>query len=431
MKRRITDALIEWKDKKGRKPLIVNGARQVGKSYIIQEFGEAYFDDVLVVNFEIDRDICNFIESDINPLSIIQYLEIHSGKKIEVGQTLLFFDEIQTCHRALTALKYFCEQVPEYHIIAAGSLLGVAINRENFSFPVGKVDQMNLYPMDFEEFLQAVGKEQFADLVREHYLEDKAMPQAYHDLGLKLYSTYLVVGGMPEAVSKFVETDSYLTVQEVLSSILNEYIADMAKYAPHSTSIKIRSCYNSIPAQLAKENKKFQYKVVQKGGTASIFGEAIDWLLYAGIVLKCHNVEHGEIPLKAYVDLSSFKLYMGDIGLLTLSSAMPIQTLLSPMSEENTFVGGITENYVAQVLTTKQLPTFYWNSDGKAEVDFVLQIDGKVVPLEVKSGTNVRSRSLNLFMKKYNSPYAIRLSKKNFGFENDIKSVPLYAAFCL
>jgi predicted AAA+ superfamily ATPase len=431
MRRRITDSLIEWKESKGRKPLIVNGARQVGKSYILREFGQTHFENVVEINFEINKSLCEFIEKDLTPSGIIQYIELTTGQIITAGKTLIIFDEIQACHRALTSLKYFFEQTPEYHIVAAGSLLGVAVNRETYSFPVGKVDELNMFPMDFEEFLWALGKEQLAGLIREHYLKSMEMPAAIHALAIELFLKYFIVGGMPEAVSTFMETDSYLRVQHIQNKILNEYVADMTKYADPATSVRIRACYDSLPAQLAKNNTKFQYKVVQRGGTATIFGEAIEWLIYAGIALKCQNLEHGLIPLKAYADLSNFKLYMGDIGLLTLRSTMPLQTILSPIDEGNTFLGAMTENYVAQVLVGKEIPIFYWHSEGKAEIDFVLQIDGNVVPVEVKSGVRVRSRSLGVFMDRYKCPYGIRISKKNFGMENGIKSVPLYAVFCI
>jgi predicted AAA+ superfamily ATPase len=252
-----------------------------------------------------------------------------------------------------------------------------------------------------------------------------------HQVALELYRKYFIVGGMPAAVAKFIEADSFLQVQVIQNNILNEYIADMAKYADPKTSIKIRACYNSIPAQLAKENAKFQYKVVQRGGTAGIFGEAIEWLNFAGIVLKCQRLEHGFVPVNAYTDLINFKLYMGDIGILTLRSEIPLQTVLSTLDEDNTFLGAMTENFVAQAFAAKGCKLLYWQSEGRAEVDFVLQIEGVVVPIEVKKGRRNRSKSLGVFVEKYKSEYAIRLSKKNFGFDNGIKSVPLYAAFCI
>ncbi|MDR2921333.1 MAG: ATP-binding protein [Tannerella sp.] len=412
-------------------PLIINGARQVGKTYIVEQFGGEYYESVLYLNMEIEATLCKFIEMELSPKKIIQYLEATKMQEIVPGKTLIFFDEIQACERALTALKYFCEQMPEYHIIAAGSLLGVAINREKYSFPVGKVNEINMYPLDFEEFLWAMDMENLAEEIKSHYAGNEAMPEALHEVALDMYQKYFIAGGMPAAVVTFIETESYLKIQSIQNEILNEYIADMAKYADPATSIKIRACYNSIPAQLAKENAKFQYKVVQRGGTATIFGEAIEWLILAGIALKCQRLEHGYIPVNAYADLINFKLYMADIGILTLRSKIPLLTVLSPVEVDNTFLGAMTENYVAQVFTTKGYDLMYWQSDGKAEVDFVLQIDDAVIPVEVKKGKRNRARSLGVFVEKYKSPYAIRISKKNFGFENGIKSVPLYAVFCI
>lgn len=431
MKRKITQSLIDWKNSLHRMPLIINGARQVGKTYSIEEFGREYYDNVVYLNMEIETTLCQYIESELSPKKIIQYIEAVKMIEIKAGTTLIFFDEIQVCERALTSLKYFLEQMPEHHVIAAGSLLGVAINREKYSFPVGKVDEINMFPLDFEEFLWALNMEKLADEIRFHYSTNVAFPESLHTVALQMYNKYFITGGMPAAVVAFVETESYVKVQTIQNNILNEYVADMAKYADSSTSIKIRACYNSIPAQLAKENAKFQYKVVQRGGTATIFGEAIEWIILAGIALKCQRLEHGYIPVNAYADLINFKLYMADIGILTLRSKLPLQTILMPIEVDNTFLGAMTENYVAQVFTTKGYDLFYWQSDGKAEVDFVLQLKEGVIPVEIKKGIRTRSRSLGIFVGKYNSPYAIRISKKNFGFENSIKSVPLYAVHCI
>ena len=431
MKRKILEILVEWKASEERKPLILNGARQVGKTYILEEFGKEHFENVIYLNMEIEGDVRNFIEKEISPRKIIQFIESAKRQEIIPEKTLIFFDEIQASERTLTALKYFCEQTPEYYIVAAGSLLGVAINREKYSFPVGKVNEFYLYPLDFEEFLWALGYDKLAEEIKNHYANNEAMPEALHNVALELYQKYFIIGGMPASVKSFIKTDSYLKVQIVQNDILNEYIADMAKYADTATSVKIRACYDSIPAQLAKENAKFQYKVVQRGGTATIFGEAIEWLNLANITLKCQRLEHGFIPINAYMDLINFKLYMGDIGILTLRSEIPLQTILSTIETDNTFLGAMTENYVAQCFKTKNYRLAYWQSEGKAEVDFVLQLDGKVVPVEVKKGKRNRAKSLGVFMEKYKLEYAIRISKKNFGFENNIKSVPLYAVFCI
>ena len=436
MKRKISKWLSEWKTNPKRMPLIINGARQVGKTYIIKQFGKEEYKHILYLNLEIEDNFCKFLETELSPDKIIQYLEAAKGVNVNAGNTLIFFDEIQVCEQALTSLKYFCEQAPEQHVIAAGSLLGVSINRNTInrnkhSFPVGKVQQINMYPMDFEEFLWAMDREKLSEEIKAHFDKDLAMPNALHDIALQYHQQYMIVGGMPAAVSSFIETGSYNNVQLIQNDIMQQYIADMSKYATSATSVKIRACYNSIPAQLAKDNRKFQYKTVQRGGTATIFGEAIDWLQFAGIVLKCQRLEHGFIPLNAYADLSNYKLYMADIGILTLHSRIPLQTMLSPIEVHNIFLGSMAENYVAQAFVNKGYDLFYWQSEGKAEIDFVLQIQDSVIPVEVKKGHRNRSRSLGIFANKYKSPYAIRISKKNFGFENNIKSVPLYAVFCI
>ena len=431
MKRKISQALVQWKGNSKKMPLVINGARQVGKTYIIKQFGNEHYEHMLYLNLEIEDNLCKFLETELSPNKIVQYLEATKGVKVVAGKTLIFFDEIQVCERALTSLKYFCEEAPEQHVIAAGSLLGVAINREKYSFPVGKVQQLNMYPMDFEEFLWAMNREKLSEEITLHFVANEALDQALHEVALDFHKQYMIVGGMPAAISTFVETGSYQSVQLIQNDIILHYIADMSKYATPATSVKIRACYNSIPAQLAKENSKFQYKIVQRGGTATIFGEAIEWLQFAGIVLKCQRLEHGFIPVTAYADLSNYKLYMADIGILTLHSKIPLQTMLSPIEVDNIFLGSMAENYVAQSFTNKGCDLFYWQSDGKAEIDFVLQIDDSVIPVEVKKGTRNRSRSLGIFAEKYKSPYSIRISKKNFGFENNIKSVPLYAVFCM
>jgi predicted AAA+ superfamily ATPase len=431
MKRKITESLVEWKNNPNRMPLIINGARQVGKTYIVEKFAAEHFEHFVYLNMETEEELRKFFDREIRPQNVVQFIETMRLQEITAGKTLIFFDEIQACDRALTSLKYFCEDAPEYHVIAAGSLLGVAINREKFSFPVGKVDELTLYPLDFEEFLWALGYDKLLAEIKNCYADNEAMNFGLHQLALDIYKKYFIVGGMPQAVQIFIDTNSYVKVQSVQNKILDEYIIDMTKYADRTLSVKIQACYDSIPAQLAKENAKFQYKVVQKGGTATIFGEAIHWLGLARVVLKCQRLEHGYIPINAYADMINFKLYMGDIGLLTLRSQIPLQTILSDIEIDNTFLGAMTENYVAQCFTANSKRLMYWNSEGKAEVDFVLQLDGKVVPIEVKKGRRNRAKSLGVFMEKYKSEYAIKISKKNFGFENNIKSVPLYAVFCI
>ncbi len=431
MKRKIEKKLLQWKAKDDRKPLLLNGARQVGKTHILEWFGTTHFENYVYINLETNLSIAEYFKGDISSKKIIQFLEAATGERILPGKTLIFLDEIQSSERALMSLKVFCEESPEYMVVAAGSLLGVAVNRENYSFPVGKVDELQLYPLDFEEFLWANGKELLAEQIQGHFANLEPMPEPTHQLAIDFYKQYLAVGGMPAIVKEFAKTQSFLTLPVAQNSIINEYTADMAKYATAATSVKIRACYNSIPIQLAKENKKFQYKIVKKGGSATMFGESIDWLTQSGIVLKCDKIDNAFLPIAAYVDMSDFKIYMADIGLLTIKSGMPIQTILSNIEDDNTFMGGLTENFVAQAFAANGHKLYYWKNDNTAEVDFVLQLGDKIIPIEVKKGKRTKSVSMNAFIKKYNCEYGIRISQKNFGNTNSIISIPLYAAHCI
>lgn len=430
IKRKIEDSLRAWKSKTAdRMPLIVSGARQVGKTHTLREFGDRYFKNVVYVNLEINQAIASYFNEIIEPERIIRYLESSAGQRIIPGQTLVILDEIQSCERALTSLKYFCEVTPEYHIAAAGSLLGVAINREHYSFPVGKVETLTLYPLDFEEYLWARGKDLLCEEILRAYNEMSPLPDALHREAIELYREYLIVGGMPASVNAFLKDKSFVDVPLVQRGILDNYIADMAKYASASDSVRIRACYDSIPAQLAKENRKFQYKVVQRGGSATLFGASIEWLNLAGIVLKCRRISQAVEPISVYADLAAFKLYMGDVGLLAMKSGISQETVLTGAG--STFMGALTENYVAQQLAAKGYGLYYWESASIAEVDFVLQKGNEIVGVEVKKGENTKSRSLNVFVRNYQPKYSIRLSLRNFGQKDNLRSVPLYAAFCV
>ncbi len=421
---------MSWKNKtSNRMPLIVNGARQVGKTYTLRKFGEEQFKNVVYINLEINLTVASYFSENIAPDRLLRYLEASTGEKIVPGETLIIFDEIQSCERALTSLKYFCEQTPEFHIAAAGSLLGVAINRQQYSFPVGKVETLTLYPLDFEEYLWARGKEFLCGEIQQAYQTMSPLPDALHQEAIELYREYLVVGGMPACINTFLNSNSFLDVPAVQNEILDNYIADMAKYASHTDSVKIRACYNSIPAQLAKDNKKFQYKIVQKGGSSALFGASIEWLNLSGVVLKCQRINQAYEPIAVYADLSAFKLYMGDVGLLIMKSGISQQTVLS--AQGNTFMGAVTENYVAQQLAAKGYDLYYWENSGTAELDFVLQKGNNIVGVEVKKGEHIRSRSLNIFVNAYKPAYSIRFSLKNFGEKDGLKSVPLYAVFCI
>ena len=430
MERKIEEQLLAWKNKTDdRLPLIVNGARQVGKTYILRKFGEEQFKNVVYINLETNLTIASYFNDNIAPERLLRYLEASTGERIIPEETLIIFDEIQSSERALTALKYFCEETPEYHIAAAGSLLGVAINRQHYSFPVGKVETLTLYPLDFEEYLGARNQKLLSEEIRRAYEKMEPLPDALHQKAIELYREYLLIGGMPACINAFLKSGSFLDVPLVQNEILDNYIADMAKYASNTDSVKIRACYNSIPAQLAKDNKKFQYKVVQKGGSAALFGASIEWLNLAGVVLKCQRINQAIEPIAVYTDLSAFKLYMGDVGLLTMKSGLSQQTVLS--GEGNTFMGAVTENYVAQQLAAKGYDLYYWESSSTAELDFVLQKGNQIVGVEVKKGEHVRSRSLSVFVDSYKPAYSVRLSLKNFGEKDGLKSVPLYAAFCV
>ena len=432
MKRKITDKLLAWKNKPAnRMPLLVYGARQVGKTHSIREFGEKHYKNVAYFNLETNQTVNAYFGENIEPERILLFLETESGERIVPSDTLIIFDEIQSCERALTSLKYFNEQTPEYHIIGAGSLLGVAINREKFSFPVGNVDSLTMFPMDFEEFLWALGEDRLCENIKTAFENNEPLPLSLHQKALDIYKLYLIIGGMPKSILEYRDSKSLLTVPDVQNKIINDYIADMAKYATNALSVKIRAAFNSIPVQLAKDNKKFQYKLAQKGGTATIFGEAIDWLQFANIVLKCNRIEQGLMPISVYQDLSAFKLYMSDVGLLTMKSGVSQQTILSAGEIENSFIGSISENYVAQAFASKKYGLFYWATEGTAELDFILQKGDDIIAVEVKTGTRVKSKSMNMFVTKFNPAYSIRISSRNFGFENNIKSVPLYAVFCI
>lgn len=429
MRRKILEYLQSWQARTtGRLPLLIHGARQVGKTYSLKEFGASCFQNYVYINFEQDDAIGAYFSGQLKPARLIKIIEELYNVEILPQKTLLIFDEIQASERALTALKYFAEEANEYCVIGAGSLLGVAINREQVSFPVGKVQMVTMYPLDFEEFLWAKGKSLLAATIREHFQTDRALPEALHQEGLLEYKDFLVTGGMPAVVAEHVsQTTSSLLQDELKQLIYSSYVADMAKYTDKSQSVKISEAYHSLPAQLAKDNKKFQYKLIKSGGRASLYGDSIDWLIQSGIVLKCTKCMQGAFPPAAYEDLSSFKLYFSDTGLFTVRTKITLSTLALA---EN-FLGALTENYVAIALKANGYDLNYWASDSTAEVDFLIVKDDSVIPVECKANLNVKAKSLASFVKKYQPKYSIRISAKNFGLENNIKSVPLYAVFCI
>ena len=429
MQRMAMKKLKEWKTKKNRKPLILKGARQVGKTFEMQEFGAVYYKNTVYVNFEIDEKIGIYFETDIHPDYLVSILEKYYQTKIIPEDTLIIFDEIQACERALTSLKYFQEESPEYHVIAAGSLLGVAINRDKYSFPVGKVQMVTMYPMDLEEILWAKGKQLLADTIRDHFQKNEPMDELLHEEAMQEFYHYCIVGGMPAAVKADILANSPIDQSEIRQMLLNSYIADMTKYADKSNTIRIFEAYDSLPAQLAKDTKKFQYKLIKSGARTSQYGDAIDWLIRSGIVHKCVKSKQGFFPIAAYQDLTAFKLYYSDMGIMSARIGMSLEAMTNKETEH--FRGILTENYVSIALKTNGYDLHYWESDSTAEVDFLIQKDSHVIPVECKAGEHVKAKSLMVYMEKYEPAYAIRISTRNFGFVKGIKAVPLYSVFCI
>lgn len=430
MKRKIEEKLIEWKNRKNHKPLIIDGARQVGKTYISFSFGKENYKNTVYFNFENSKDLNKIFEKDLNPERIIKELSVFSGNNILEKDTLIIFDEIQASEKALTSLKYFFEEKPNYDIICAGSLLGVALNRESYSFPVGKVEILRMYPLDFEEFLWALNEKELSKMIREHFNNNEEF--SLHNKAMEYYKKYLVIGGMPRIILDYIETENFDFVYSSQKTLNDSYIADMAKYASPYETVKIMNTFNSIPAQLAKENKKFQYKVIKSGARANEYEVPIEWLVSSGIITKCIKVTEGKLPLKSYSEPSSFKIYLADTGLLCSKFEIPANIILYGNDKFSEFRGALTENYVCTALSMNNYTPYYFEKNQTLEIDFIIQDkEGNIIPVEVKSGEHVRATSLNNYIKKYSPLYSIRISGKNFGFENGIKSVPLYSVFCI
>lgn len=431
MYRKITAELNSWKSDPYRKPLIIQGARQVGKTYTALEFGRNNYENVAYFNFETSPSLSEIFSENISPQYLIPLLSHICGKSIVKEKTLIIFDEIQLCERALTSLKYFCEEAPEYHIIVAGSLFGVAVNRSEFSFPVGKVDIKTMYPMDMEEFLLAMGENELTDRIKKCFAENIPMPSVLHESAMQLYRQYLVTGGMPECVLQYSQTRDMILVRHTQSNILQSYLNDMSKYNNLNEIKKTRLAYDNITVQLSKKNTRFQYKLIKKGGRASEFENAIEWLGLSGIVSQVYKVEQIKKPLENYRDIDSFKIYISDMGLLGAKKEINPDDILFMSEEINDFKGGMTENYVNIQLKINGYSTYYWESDRGAEIDFIIQREKHLIPVEVKSADNTKAKSLKLYMQKFSPEYAVKISAKNFAFEDRIKTVPLYAVFCL
>lgn len=425
MKRDLMGTLIAWKNSKARKPLIIKGARQVGKTWLMKEFGQLHYAEVAYFNFESNAVLRSIFLGNYDTTQLITALRIESGKSLDPKTTLIVFDEIQECEGALTSLKYFQENAPEYHIVAAGSLLGVAMNRTQ-SFPVGKVDFLELYPLSFREFLDASDK---SDLLKLLDSANWSMITAFRERFMDSLRQYYFVGGMPEAVLSFTKYGNLEQVREIQLKILAAYEQDFSKHAPSVIVPRMRMVWQSIPSQLAKENRKFIYGAVKQGARAKDFELALAWLSDAGLVHKVHCVTKPGIPLIAYQDLSAFKLYLLDVGLLTAMGNLDSSSLLQGNNLLQEFKGALTEQYVLQQLKcTDHLPIFYWSAErAKAEVDFVIQDKNKVIPLEVKAEENLKSKSLRVYHDAFQPPVSYRLSMSNYREQEWMINIPLYA----
>lgn len=425
MKRLVIDELLKWKSRKDRKPLILKGVRQCGKTYILKQFGKENYEDVAYFNFEGNPALAQRFEQDLDPKRIITELGVLSGKKIKPQTTLVIFDEIQFCNSALTSLKYFYEQIPEYHIVCAGSLLGITLSKP-LSFPVGKVDFLTLRPICFYEFVLANDEEMLLEYIEK--LDTKTLvPQMFADKLTTLYKTYLVTGGMPEVVAKWIDSRDIAEVERIQDVILNSYELDFAKHAPATDFPKLSLIWRSIPDQLAKENGKFIYGHVKPGARAKDLGDAMQWLVSAGMVYKVNKIEKPAIPLSAYSNPGYFKLYMADVGLLRKMSRLPASSIFEESALYSEFKGAMIENYVLGELVRLQgeVP-YYWKSGNTAEVDFIAQFGEKIVPVEVKASTNVKSRSLGVYRDKYKPEISVRTSLLNLKKDDGLLNLPLY-----
>ena len=432
MQRIFENTLKVWKSSEMNKPLMIIGARQIGKTYTIEKFCKENFENYLYFNLEKDVEIAKIFENTLKPEEIIKNIEVRLEKTIDIDNTVIFFDEVQVSEKFITSLKYFCESANNYKIICAGSLLGVKLNRFNSSFPVGKVEMEHMFPMSFKEFLIALNQTMLIDEIYYHYQNMIPMAEDLHEKALILYKHYLIVGGMPEAVKSYIECGQDIVKfnRDIIKTIVEMYISDMNKYTINKNeSVKIEKVYMSIPRELAKENKKFQYKLIEENASKRKFETALDWLNSGAMILSCYNTEKVEIPLKAYLNNDTFKIYYSDVGILNSICDIGVNDIIN--DSNFMFKGAIAENYIAEELTTMEIPLIYWKSKGDAEIDFLLTTKDGIIPIEVKASDRVQSKSLNIYMEKYKPTYGIRISMKNFGFENNIKSIPLYATFCL
>ena len=419
------EKLYKWKNSKRRKPLIIEGARQVGKTWLMKEFGKQAYADTVYINFDSNSRMADLFSADLDTDRLIMGLELYAGRKINPDNTLLIFDEVQEVPRALASLKYFYENAPQYHIVCAGSLLGIALH-QGTSFPVGKVDFLKLYPLSFSEFLMATGNERFAELLKK---QDYEMITSFKQTYIDALKHYYFVGGMPEAVQSFAESKDFNEVRAIQKRILAAYEQDFSKHAPNEIVPKIRMLWNSIPSQLARENKKFIYGLVREGGRAREYETAIMWLSDCGLVHKVSRVNAAGIPLKAYEDLKAFKLFIVDVGLLGCMTGLRQRTLLDGDDLFVEFKGALTEQYVCQQLKMiEDLGVYYYTNDrGSCEIDFVVDTGEQIVPIEVKAETNLRAKSLKTYRERFEPELSVRTSMADYKKEDWLLNLPLYA----
>lgn len=419
------ESLYKWKESPYRKPLIIEGARQVGKTWLMKAFGQKAYEDTVYINFDSNRRMADLFATDLNTERLILGLELYAGRKIDPAATLIIFDEVQEVPKALSSLKYFCEDAPQYHIICAGFLLGIALH-SGTSFPVGKVDFLKLYPLTFREFLMATGQERFVELLSTH---DFSMITAFKQTYIDALKQYYFVGGMPEAVLRFSENQDFNEVREVQKRILSAYEQDFSKHAPNEIVPRIRMLWNSIPSQLAKENKKFIYGLVREGARAKEYEAALLWLSDCGLVHKVNRVNMPHLPLKAYEDGKAFKLFVVDVGLLGCMAGLGQRTLLDGNGLFVEFKGALTEQYVLQQLVTKaELQIYYYtNERGSCEIDFLVDDGERAIPLEVKAEENLRAKSLRTYKEKFQPELSIRTSMADYRKEDWMVNLPLYA----
>ncbi len=427
MQRELLQFLVKWKTKDDRKPLIIRGARQVGKTWLMKEFGKKHYQNIAYVNFETALSLHHIFESGFDVEKLLMALNIETNADIIPGETLIILDEIQECEAAITSLKYFQENANQYHIVAAGSLLGVA-SKKNRSFPVGKVDFLDLHPLNFSEFLLAVNEPQLLDLLQK---KDWRLITAFKSKYIDLLKQYYYVGGMPEVVITFVNQKNFKKVREKQLNILTAYEQDFSKHAPNEIVPRIRLVWQSLPTQLAKENRKFIYGNLKKGARAREFELAIEWLINAGIFHKVNRCNKPGMPLIAYTVLSDFKLFMLDVGLLAAMGNLDMHTLISQQSLFEEFKGALTEQYVLQQLKSiDQLPIYYWSAEkATAEIDFLIQYQNSIIPIEVKASENLKAKSLKTFHQKFNPEISIRTSLSDYREEDWLVNLPLYACW--